>query len=126
MKLIPKYQQGFGIVPVGYTPLPWTVTATSGVAPTTPDASTDNKTKKDTLLSDTIINSLKANALTSDMEYFTERSNIFRDQIFSGLSDVGRTEERTKELLLYATRMENEKKAFDQVMTSINTKNAEN
>ena len=126
MKLIPKYQQGFGIVPVGYTPLPWTVTATSGVAPTTPDASTDDKTKKDPLLSDTIINSLKANALTSDMEYFTERSNIFRDQIFSGIADVGRTEERTKELLLYATRMENEKKAFDQVMTSINTKNAEN
>lgn len=126
MKLIPKYQQGFGIVPVGYTPLPWTVTATSGVAPTTPDASTDDKTKKDPLLSDTIINSLKANALTSDMEYFTERSNIFRDQIFSGIADAGRTEERTKELLLYATRMENEKKAFDQVMTSINTKNAEN
>lgn len=126
MKLIPKYQQGFGIVPVGYTPLPWTVTATSGVAPTTPDASTDNKTKKDPLLSDTIINSLKANALTSDMEYFTERSNIFRDQIFSGIADAGRTEERTKELLLYATRMENEKKAFDQVMMSINTKNAEN
>lgn len=126
MKLIPKYQQGFGIVPVGYTPLPWTVTATSGVATTTPDVSTDDKSKKDTLLSDTIINSLKANALTSDMEYFTERSNIFRDQIFLGIADAGRTEERTKELLLYATRMENEKKAFDQVMTSINTKNAEN
>ena len=126
MKLIPKYQQGFGIVPVGYTPLPWTVTATSGVATTTPDASTDDKSKKDTLLSDTIINSLKANALTSDMEFFLERSNIFRDQIFSGIADAGRTEERTKELLLYATRMENEKKAFDQVMTSINTKNAEN
>ncbi len=126
MKLIPKYQQGFGIVPVGYTPLPWTVTATSGVATTTPDTSTDNKTKKDPLLSDTIVNSLKANALTSDMEFFLERSNIFRDQIFSGIADAGRTEERTKELLLYATRMENEKKAFDQVMTSINTKNAEN
>ena len=126
MKLIPKYQQGFGIVPVGYTPLPWTVTATSGVATTTPDASTDDKTKKDKLFSDTIINSLKSNALTSDMEFFLEHSSAFSNSILSGMANAGSIEQQTKELLLYATRMENEKKAFDQVMTSINTKNAEN
>lgn len=126
MKLIPKYQQGFGIVPVGYTPLPWTVTATSGVAPTTPDASTDDKTKKDKLFSDTIINSLKSNALTSDMEFFLEHSSAFSNSILSGMANAGSIEQQTKELLLYATRMENEKNAFKDAMTSINTKNAEN
>ena len=126
MKLIPKYQQGFGIVPVGYTPLPWTVTATSGVAATTPDASTDDKTKKDKLFSDTIINSLKSNALTSDMEFFLEHSSAFSNQILSGMANAGSIEQQTKELLLYATRMENENKAFTEAKESINTKNAEN
>ena len=126
MKLIPKYQQGFGIVPVGYTPLPWTVTATSGVATTTPDASTDDKSKKDKLFSDTIINSLKSNALTSDMEFFLEHSSAFSNQILSGMANAGSIEQQTKELLLYATRMENENKAFTKAKESINTKNAEN
>lgn len=126
MKLIPKYQQGFGIVPVGYTPLPWTVTATSGVAPTTPDASTDDKTKKDKLFSDTIINSLKSNALTSDMEFFLEHSSAFSNSILSGMVSAGSIEQQTKELLLYATRMQNENKAFLDAKTAINTKNAEN
>ena len=126
MKLIPKYQQGFGIVPVGYTPLPWTVTATSGVATTTPDASTDDKTKKDKLFSDTIINSLKSNALTSDMEFFLEHSSAFSNQILSGMVSAGSIEQQTKELLLYATRMQNENKAFLDAKTAINTKNAEN
>lgn len=126
MKLIPKYQQGFGIVPVGYTPLPWTVTATSGVATTTPDASTDDKTKKDKLFSDTIINSLKSNALTSDMEFFLEHSSAFSNSILSGTVSAGSIEQQTKELLLYATRMENENKAFTEAKKSINTKNAEN
>ena len=99
MKLIPKYQQGFGIVPVGYTPLPWTVTATSGVATTTPDALTDDKSKKDKLFSDTIINSLKSNALTSDMEFFLEHSSAFSNQILSGIANAGRIEQQTKELL---------------------------
>lgn len=126
MKLIPKYQQGFGITPVGYTPLPWTVTATSGVATTTPDASTDDKTKKDKLFSDTIINSLKSNALTSDMEFFLEHSSAFSNSILSGMISAGSIEQQTKELLLYATRMENENKAFTEAKKSINTKNAEN
>lgn len=126
MKLIPKYQQGFGIVPVGYTPLPWTVTATSGVATTTPDASTDDKSKKDKLFSDTIINSLKSNALTSDMEFFLEHSSAFSNQILSGMVSAGSIEQQTKELLLYATKMENENKAFTKAKESINTKNAEN
>lgn len=126
MKLIPKYQQGFGIVPVGYTPLPWTVTATSGVATTTPDASTDDKTKKDKLFSDTIINSLKSNALTSDMEFFLEHSSAFSNSILSGMVSAGSIEQQTKELLLYATRMQNENKAFLDAKTAINTKNAEN
>ena len=117
MKLIPKYQQGFGIVPVGYTPLPWTVTATSGVATTTPDASTDDKSKKDKLFSDTIINSLKSNALTSDMEFFLEHSSAFSNQILSGMANTGSIEQQTKELLLYATRMEKEKNAFTAAMT---------
>lgn len=125
MKLIPKYQQGFGIVPVGYTPLPWTVTATSGVATTTPDASTDDKTK-DKLFSDTIINSLKSNALTSDMEFFLEHSSAFSNSILSGMVSAGSIEQQTKELLLYATRMQNENKAFLDAKTAINTKNAEN
>lgn len=126
MKLIPKYQQGFGIVPVGYTPLPWTVTATSGVATTTPDASTDDKSKKDKLFSDTIINSLKSNALTSDMEFFLEHSSAFSNSILSGMVSAGSIEQQTKELLLYATRMQNENKAFLDAKTAINTKNAEN
>ena len=125
MKLIPKYQQGFGIVPVGYTPLPWTVTATSGVATTTPDASTDDKTKKDKLFSDTIINSLKSNALTSDMEFFLEHSSAFSNQILSGIASAGSIEQQTKELLLYATKMENEKDEFTQATQRIRTIEAE-
>lgn len=116
MKLIPKYQQGYGIVPVGYTALPWTTTAAGAASEAAPQAA---KAKEDNLFSDTIINSLKSKALTSDMQYFLSQSSIFKDDIFSGMFDASTTEQRTKELLLYATRMENEKEEYDKATERI-------
>lgn len=116
MKLIPKYQQGYGIVPVGYTALPWTTTAAGAASEAAPQAA---KAKEDNLFSDTIINSLKSKALTSDMQYFLSQSSIFKDDIFSGMFDASTTEQRTKELLLYATRMENEKGEYDKATERI-------
>lgn len=116
MKLIPKYQQGYGIVPVGYTALPWTVTAAGAASEAAPQAA---KAKEDNLFSDTIINSLKSKALTSDMQYFLSQSSLFKDDIFSGMFDASTTEQRTKELLLYATRMENEKEEYNKATERI-------
>lgn len=116
MKLIPKYQQGYGIVPVGYTALPWTVTAAGAASEAAPQAA---KAKEDNLFSDTIINSLKSKALTSDMQYFLSQSSIFKDDIFSGMFDASTTEQRTKELLLYATKMENEKEEYNKATERI-------
>lgn len=116
MKLIPKYQQGYGIVPVGYTALPWTTTAAGAASGAAPQAA---KAKEDNLFSDTIINSLKSKALTSDMQYFLSQSSIFKDDIFSGMFDASTTEQRTKELLLYATRMENEKEEYNKATERI-------
>lgn len=48
MKLIPKYQQGYGIVPVGYTALPWTTTAAGAASEAAPQAA---KAKEDNLFS---------------------------------------------------------------------------
>lgn len=116
MKLIPKYQQGYGIVPVGYTALPWTTTAAGAASGAAPQAA---KAKEDNLFSDTIINSLKSKALTSDMQYFLSQSSLFKDDIFSGMFDASTTEQRTKELLLYATRMENEKEEYSKATERI-------
>ena len=116
MKLIPKYQQGYGIVPVGYTALPWTTTAAGAASGAAPQAA---KAKEDNLFSDTIINSLKSKALTSDMQYFLSQSSLFKDDIFSGMFDASTTEQRTKELLLYATRMENEKEEYNKATERI-------
>lgn len=116
MKLIPKYQQGYGIVPVGYTALPWTTTAAGAASEAAPQAA---KAKEDNLFSDTIINSLKSKALTSDMQYFLSQSSLFKDDIFSGMFDASTTEQRTKELLLYATRMENEKEEYNHATERI-------
>lgn len=116
MKLIPKYQQGYGIVPVGYTALPWTTTAAGAASEAAPQAA---KAKEDNLFSDTIINSLKSEALTSDMQYFLSQSSLFKDDIFSGMFDASTTEQRTKELLLYATRMANEKEEYDKATERI-------
>lgn len=116
MKLIPKYQQGYGIVPVGYTALPWTTTAAGAASEAAPQAA---KAREDNLFSDTIINSLKSKALTSDMQYFLSQSSLFKDDIFSGMFDASTTEQRTKELLLYATRMENEKEEYNNATNRI-------
>ena len=122
MKLIPKYQQGFGITPVGYTALPYTITD-GGAA--TQQAASQKSDKKDNLISDTILNQLKGNALTSDMQYFLSQTDIFRDDIYSGSFNAATTEQRTKELLLYATRMHNEKEEFTQATQRIRTIEAE-
>lgn len=116
MKLIPKYQQGYGIIPVGYTALPWTTTAAGAASGAAPQAA---KAKEDNLFSDTIIDSLKSKALTSDMQYFLSQSSLFKDDIFSGMFDASTTEQRTKELLLYATRMENEKEEYSNATERI-------
>lgn len=122
MKLIPKYQQGYGITPVGYTALPYTITD-GGAA--TQQAASQKSDKKDNLISDTILNQLKGNALTSDMQYFLSQTDVFRDDIYSGSFNAATTEQRTKELLLYATKMHNEKEEFTQATQRIRTIEAE-
>lgn len=122
MKLIPKYQQGYGITPVGYTALPYTITD-GGAA--TQQAASQKSDKKDNLISDTILNQLKGNALTSDMQYFLSQTDVFRDDIYSGSFNAATTEQRTKELLLYATKMHNEKEEYTQATARIRTIEAE-
>lgn len=122
MKLIPKYQQGYGITPVGYTALPYTITD-GGAA--TQQAASQKSDKKDNLISDTILNQLKGNALTSDMQYFLSQTDVFRDDIYSGSFNAATTEQRTKELLLYATKMHNEKEEFNNATQRIRNIEAE-
>lgn len=116
MKLIPKYQSGFGIVPVTYTPMQQTLVGSSGGVSTSSDTSKD---KEDELFSKDIIKEFAGNALPSDMRYFLDKSNLFRDSIFSTGYSPHNTMQDIKSMLLYMNKMKYEKDNLDKARANI-------
>lgn len=111
MKLIQKYQSGYGITPVTYTPLQYTA---SGVGATAPSSDSSSKGE---LLSEQMIKLLSQNALTSDMSKFVQDTRIFGDDILGGNFMNAGT--KTKALLQYLTQMSNQKERFDKGLEQI-------
>ena len=112
MKIIQKYQAGYGITPVTYTPQQITLSNTSGGGASAP--SSDSLSRgTDELLSDSMIKLLSQNALSSDMKKFVNDSRFFGNSLLSGSFNFGNTGLKVKTLLTYLTDMSRQKKLFD-------------
>ena len=97
MKIIQKYQAGYGITPVTYTPQQITLSDTSGGEASA--SSSDSSSKDNELLSDNMIKLLAQNALSSDMQKFVSDSRIFGNSLFDTSFNFGNTGLKVKTLL---------------------------
>lgn len=112
MKIIQKYQAGYGINPVTYTPQQRTLSDLSGGGASAPSSDSSSKGESE-LLSENMIKLLAQNSLSSDMKKFVNDSQLFGSSLFSGSFDFGNTGLRVKTLLTYLTDMSRQKKLFD-------------
>lgn len=112
MKIIQKYQSGYGITPVTYTPQQRTLSDLSGGGASAPSSDSSSKGENE-LLSENMIKLLAQNSLSSDMKKFVSDSQLFGSSLFSGGFDFGNTGLRVKTLLTYLTDMSRQKKLFD-------------
>lgn len=112
MKIIQKYQAGYGITPVTYTPQQVTLSDTSGGEASA--SSSDSSSKDNELLSDNMIKLLAQNALSSDMQKFVRDSRIFGNSLFDTDFNFGNTGLKVKTLLTYLTNMSRQKELFKE------------
>ena len=112
MKIIQKYQAGYGITPVTYTPQQITLSDTSGGEASA--SSSDSSSKDNELLSDNMIKLLAQNALSSDMQKFVSDSRIFGNSLFDTGFNFGNTGLKVKTLLTYLTNMSRQKELFKE------------
>lgn len=112
MKIIQKYQAGYGITPVTYTPQQITLSDTSGGEASA--SSSDSSSKDNELLSDNMIKLLAQNALSSDMQKFVSDSRIFGNSLFDTGFNFGNTGLKMKTLLTYLTNMSRQKELFKE------------
>lgn len=112
MKIIQKYQAGYGITPVTYTPQQITLSDTSGGEASA--SSSDSSSKDNELLSDNMIKLLAQNALSSDMQKFVSDSRIFGNSLFDTDFNFGNTGLKVKTLLTYLTNMSRQKELFKE------------
>lgn len=134
MNIIPKYQQGYGITPVTYTPLQRTTTSPTTTTKKEEDdddsSSSSSKKSKEGLLTEGIIKILAQNSITNDMDNFLSSTTLFGNSLLDnfGLSDdfSGGVQAKTKELLHYMTAMIRQKQAFDESKKRVSNIEAEN
>lgn len=122
MNMIPKYQQGYGITPVTYTPLQRGVPTFSseGATRASSDDSSSSEKDKDDLFSEGVIKLIAQNAISNDAKYFLNKSSLFKQSITEGLGLSGpTTQTKTKELLEYLVTMTRQKEQFEKSMAHV-------
>ena len=115
MEIIKKLQQGGGLVFTPLAPAPINTSA---------DKQSESKSKDGELFSDTMLKALGDNALTSDMQYFLTNARVFSDRNINPFNgNTSSFSSNVKELLMYYTRMAQQKDLYNKGLEAI--KNAE-
>lgn len=109
---IRKNQAGAGIIPLLYNPIQ------PGGVSSSPAVSSQKEPNDNNLLDDSMIKELAAKALPSDMQAFIDKSDIFKDSLFSGIG-TDYAGKHVKSLLVYLNKMSWEKDTFQKAVDHI-------